>query len=268
MRKKPWMTEPWKLGYFEGEPDPKNDAGGAGGGGGGAPPVLEDTAVAAKAAEVKAAEEVRNAEFERLKSENEKLAKFKESASQHVTYDEETGSTYVREKEKPPTQEDLDRIQLSGEVTDKAVQIMEMNRQAEQKIINRYKAEDPLFAVTFQKAREKIEKLHPSQRTELVWERAMSMAKGESVTDYSKYYEEQGRKKAFDEISRAGGATLPSGSGGGGGNVETGKVDVSKVVLSKDQIRAANQMIAHGMLKNMDEYKENLVYLGNVEVSQ
>lgn len=259
---------PYKSRYLDEVVTGKEEGGGGGGGGG--PTEAEKAAAAQKVADDAKvqAQADKDAELERLRGENAKLTKFRAASAEHVEYDEETGEVRVKEKPKykAPTQEELDRAQLSGEVTDQAVQIMEMNRLAEQVTINKYKAKDPLFAQVLQKAREKVNGVPPAQRTEKLWDRAYSLARGEMNEDYAKYHEEQGRRKAIDEMGRSGGAALPSGGSSGKGADADGKIDYTKVVLSREQLAAANKMIDQGLLENLDQYKDNAVRLGLAEV--
>ncbi len=248
--------------------DVKEENGGGEGGGGGTG--TDEAAKAAKEAEAAQREQDKQ-ELDRLRGENVRLAKFREVAGSHVDYNEETGAVILKNISTPkaPTTEELDRIQLSSEVADNAVRVMDMNRQAEQVIINKYKAQDPLFAKSFQKAREKVNGVPPAQRTEKLWDRAMALARGEMQEEYNKYNQEIGEKRAMEKLTRGGSAALPQGGGtGGGGNDTNQKFDPTKVTLTREQYRAAEKMVDAGLLLSIDDYKKSAVELGIAEVSQ
>ena len=210
---------------------------------------------------------------EETQKELDRLKKVEQAAASHLEVDPVSGEYKPKKSAEAavpppmPTPEQLEQARLSNEITGRTVQLIEQNRKAEEKTIEKYKAKDPLFSVNIIKAREKIEKLDPTMRTAEVWDRAYSMAMGETNAsgDYEKHWIKVGREQALKEFVDAGSGSLPQGTGGAqGGKAEGGKPDISKVVLSREQRDAAAKLIQGGFLTSLDEYKENLVLLGEV----
>jgi len=257
----------WKRAFLEGAPA-EAAAGGGGGGGaggenhdeaaGGGAPAPEAGAGGAPAEDYKA-------KFEAAQAEAEKLRAFRDKSSQFVEFDETTGD--VRPKAispapAGPTEAELEAAQQTEAIANRAAQINEQTRKAEQSVIDKFKT-DPLFSINFQKAREAIDRLPVSQRSAKVWERAYNMARGESVNDLEKHIRSDERRKVMEEFERQDGVSLPSG--GGDGTDGKREVDLGKIRLDPSQRRACAQMIEHGLIKDENEYKRNLVELGQVE---
>lgn len=227
--------------------------GGAGGGegaggGGGAPALPEET-----------------------QKELARLKKLEQASAAHLEVDPATGEYRPKAKAVEsnlhvPTAEEIEQARWSNEVAEKSANLIEQNRAAEQKTMDKFKAEDPLFSSNFQKARDKVMALPPAQRTEVVWERAYSMAQGETMRTgaYAKHYKAEGKAEALAEYQKQGDMVLPEGTGAGAGG-KGKKIDVSKITLSSEQRSYAVKMIQAGMLNSIDEYKENMVREGMIE---
>lgn len=221
---------------------------------------IADDAAAKAVEDAKAKSDADSAELARLKA-------FEAKTTPHIDGFDNDGNPIFKAREKeefePPTKEQLAQEALAQDVTARTISLIEAGKAAEEKIVNEFKAKDPLFTKNIVKMREKLARLPAAAKTEATLRKAYDMAVGESHEEYRKLYVEQGRQAAIDEISRGGGATLPLGGGGGGGNES--KPDLTKIMLSKQQLNAAQKMIAHGMIKNLDQYKENLIYMEGQE---
>lgn len=258
----------WKRSYREDKPAETETSGGGGGG----TPASDDSKPAGgepKPEETpKPAEEEAGKELARLKEENEKLTKRWEKASQLIEHDDVTGEIKVKmprienlTPEKTP--EEIEQEQHDRQIAEQSAQLADSARRTEETIIEKFKSSDPLFAKNFASARDKMSRLPMQNRADpSVWERAYTMAKGENAAEYEKWVRSDERNKTLDEVSKGRGATLPSGRPG-----ETStpsKTDISKVVLTPEQRDACASMIKHGLLKSEEEYKENLIFLGEV----
>jgi hypothetical protein len=231
--------------------------GGAGGGadggagdGGGAPAIPEET-----------------------QKELTRLKKLEQASAAHLEVDPATGEYRPKAKApatdfRMPTAEELEQARFSNEIAEKSAALIEQNRDAEQKTIDKFKAKDPLFSTNIVKAREKIMGLPAAQRTPVVWERAYNMAAGEAsmAGSYEKHYRAEGKAEALAEFAKQSDMVLPEGSGAGSGGSGSKKIDVSKITLTSEQRSYAVKMIAAGFLNSLDEYKENMVREGLAEV--
>lgn len=209
---------------------------------------------------------------EETQKELARLKRLEQASAAHLEVDPATGEYRPKAKAPPtdfhqPTAEELEAARFSNEVAEKSANLIEQNRMAEQKTMDKFKAEDPLFSTNFQKARDKVMGLPAAQRTEMVWERAYSMAQGETMRTgaYKKHYIAEGKAEALAEFSKQGDMVLPEGSGAGAGG-KSKKIDVTKITLTSEQRSYAVKMIQAGMLNSIDEYKENMVREGLVEV--
>ena len=200
-----------------------------------------------------------------IQQELDRLRGFHAKASAHVEIDPTTGDIKPKKSEDVPrwTAEQIAQAQLENTVAEKSAALIELNRAAETKTIEKFKAKDVMFADNFLKAREKMMGLPASQRTEQIWERAYNMAAGEAMTagKYEKVYREQGKADALKELEASGSITMPQGSGEGKGGSGSGKADLSKVTLSREERDAASKLIAGGLVGSLDEYKENILLL-------
>lgn len=204
-------------------------------------------------------------------AELDRLRGFHQKASVHLDVDPATGE--VRPKAAPTKSEEFTPEQIQQMVAENATAervagVIEMNRAAEEKTIEKFKASDELFAKNFIKAKEKILNIPTAQRTEAVWERAYNMAMGEAARagEYKKLYTEQGKQQALREFAEAGEGVLPSGSKSDGGPSTSGTIDVSKVTLDREEREAAGKMIQMGMIDSVDTYKRNKVLLERGEI--
>lgn len=249
----------WRFTFCE---EPAKPEGGSGGGAGGAP---EDPPGKEPAGKEPEAPAIDPKEYERLKG-------FESRAKEHLDVDE---SGNIKPKvvaapiiEPTPTPAELDQQRLTSEVAGQTVRLIEANNQAKTQTIEKFKATDPLFSKNFVKAEEKISKLPIEQRTGPVWIRAYHMAQGETAAEgaYEKHYKEIGKQEALAEMEQAGTITLPVGSGAGGAGGKE-KLDISKITLSREQRDAATKLIQGHFITSYDEYKENLLLLGDAEVA-
>ena len=260
MRPKNKFIHFWKSSFLD---EAAGGAGGSGAGGGAASGEKggEEKAGGEKGGEKKEeAPQIDAAEFKRLQD-------FESKAKDHVEVDE---SGNYRPKAAAPAPEPLpkqDEPFTPQQIAGHTVQLIEANNAAKAAVIEKFKASDPLFAKNMIKAEEKISKFVPiEQRNATVWERAYNQAMGETAAsgEYEKHYVAIGRQQATEEFEKAGGMSLPAGSGAtGAGSKE--KPDLSKVTLSREQRDAAQKLINGGFLKSMDEYKENLLMLEGAE---
>ena len=209
---------------------------------------------------------------EETQKELDRLKKFEQGAAAHVETDPATGEVRARKVaatfERPaPTAAELAEMSKQNQIAENAANLIEQNRNAEQKTIEKYKAKDPMFAKNFTKAREKIMGLPAAQRTEQVWEKAYAMSAGETAIsgDLEKHWREEGKKEALIEFQRNNDITLPGGNGAGAGGSKSGKIDVSKITLTSEERDAAVKLIQGGFLNSLDEYKENMVREGLAE---
>lgn len=198
----------------------------------------------------------------------EDLQRFQSSVVKHMDQDPATGEWKPKAvaKTELPTAEEIQHAQTISEAAEQSARMIEVSRKSEEKIIEKFKAVDPLFAKNIIKARERMQSIPLNQRTETVWERAYSMEAGDLVVkgDYAKHHEDVGYKRALQELADSGRITLPEGSRGDGG-AAGGSVDTSKIKLSNAQMAVANKMISGGFIKDVDEYKRNLAELDMVE---
>ena len=203
---------------------------------------------------------------EETQKELDRLKRVEQASAAHLEVDPTTGEYRPKARApapefRQPTVEEVEQARLSNEIAEKSANLIEQNRAAEQKTMDKFKAEDPLFSQNFIKAREKVMGLPASQRTEVVWERAYSMAQGEMMRTgaYAKHYKAEGKAEALSEFQKQGDMVLPSGSGEGAGGSGGKKLDVSKVTLSSAQRNAAVKLIQGGFINSLDEYKENMI---------
>lgn len=288
MRNKWWANynQPWRMRFQEGEAKAGDEGSGHGGAGGGASGTGDEGAGkgdegagkgdegagkgdegAGKGDEGAGKEDAAAtaaAEAEANKAELTRLKKFEASAAPHLETDPTTGE--VRVKAARPamqwTAEQIAQAQMENSIAEKSAALVELNRSAEIKTIDKFKASDPLFAQNFQKAREKMLTLPAAQRTEQIWERAYHMAAGEAATSgvLEKQIRASERQAVLAEIERSQGITLPAASGTGSGKKDA-KPDISKITLTREEHEAAASLVASGMLDSIDDYKENMLIL-------
>lgn len=209
---------------------------------------------------------------EETQKELDRLKRFEQGAAAHVEIDPATGEIKPRAKaaelRPAPTADEIAKAAEENRIAESAAALIEQNKEAEQKCIDKFKAKDPLFSQNIIKAREKVMGLPAAQRTNVVWERAYMMARGELMETgvYEKHYKAEGKKEALTEFQRNQDITLPAGSGAGAGKAGKEKIDVSRINLTKAQRDAAIRLIQGGFLNSLDEYKENMVREGLAEV--
>lgn len=226
----------------------KGAGSGAGAGGGAATGGATDDSAAIRA------------ENERLKKENEDYRGFHDRVSADVEFDEAGKVRLKAQKTEELTDEEKRQAEISRREAEGVVRGDKHDRDA-RAAVAKDKAGDPLFDENMAEAEKFMQGVAVGQQSKERWAYAYSMAAGMKLSKYEKIAEERGRKAAMEEFARNQGITPPGGEGGEEGSESAD--DYRKIILSKEQIRAANiQISSGGSIKTLDDYKRNLRSMG------
>lgn len=197
------------------------------------------------------------AEVKRLTDENAKLAAYHAAVSGQVDFDD-SGNLVLRGKGKPQqTEEEIEQQQAAANMAQQTASVLEQSGRNRTEAFQEFQ-DDVLFAENAKEAEDLIKNVRISDRTKDRWMLAYQMAAGRKIKKYEKAAEERGHKRAMEEFVKSGSAALPNAAGAGNSGGK-GKDDWRSYQLTSDELSEAKKQTAHGMVKDVEEYKRILV---------
>lgn len=201
------------------------------------------------------------AELEALKAENQRLKQYEAyhgQVSQHIDFDG-NGNVVLRGKQAATeTEEEMQRRQEVAQISQQTARLIEQSNSAKKEAGKNFQ-DEPDFAELMADAEQYIQGVTMANRNAEKWHLALSMAAGspQRLKKLKANADKGGYERAMAEFQKAGGATIPGGSGTGSDGQK--KESWRDIVLTADQKRHAQRQMEAGMIESEDEYKKFLV---------